>query len=54
VKLLANIREGKAKPKSHVEWVSSFRGQKLSRALIDNSKSLAETFVDNVVPFKDS
>ncbi|KAF8811665.1 hypothetical protein BYT27DRAFT_7276416 [Phlegmacium glaucopus] len=50
VKLLANICGGKIKPKSHVEWVSSLRGQKLSRALIDNSKSLAETFVNNVVP----
>ena len=50
VKHMANIREGKTTPKSHTDWVSSLRGQKLSRALIDNSKNLAETFINNVVP----
>jgi hypothetical protein len=50
VKHLASIREGKAKPKSQTDWISSLRGLKLSRALFDNSKSLAKSFVNNVVP----
>ncbi|KAF8813998.1 hypothetical protein BYT27DRAFT_7083001, partial [Phlegmacium glaucopus] len=50
VKLLANICKAKIKPKSHIKWVTSLRGQKLSHALINNSKSLVETFVNNVVP----
>jgi hypothetical protein len=52
VKHLASIREGKAKPKSHTDWISSLRGQKLSRTLIDKNNSLAENFVNNVVPLR--
>jgi hypothetical protein len=50
VKHLAKIRKGQATPQSVGGWISSIRGLDLARKLIDNNKSLAETFVDEFVP----
>ena len=51
VKHLAKIRAGEVKPKSHTEWTSSLRGPNLSRTLMNNSRRLAQEFVDRDVPF---
>jgi len=52
VRHMAKIRAGEAKPKSHTEWISSLRGLNLTRTLINNSKRLAKTFVNEVVPLR--
>ncbi|KAF8180869.1 hypothetical protein BJ912DRAFT_929191 [Pholiota molesta] len=48
--LMKEIRAGKSKPKTVVEWTSILRGNKMARILRQNIRERARQFLDDVVP----